>query len=566
MTHPTPAPRAPASSDGVRSPGLKSLNLLFVAVAAVAALAACGGGGSSPPPPAVIILPPPPPAPPAPTPPAPAPVPVPPPVSLTAAANLRCICTAASCLPANANLYPDACAASGERRWIRSFLDESYLFYRGTAAYVAASPGSREYSNYTGSPSAYFNELTSVANPANDRFSFTMSTADASATFGGTGSAGYGIELSSAYPAYRVIYTEPNSPAARAGVPRGATLASINGVRMVTQADSAGRTRMYFPNAVAVDAYSKPQAGAVLSLGYTLPNNPNIVTVALSAQTVVPQPVLMDQVIATPSGKVGYIVFNDHIATAQNQMADAFARMQAAGVSDLVLDLRYNGGGYVFIAAQAAYMIGGSRVANIPVFDRLTYSDKRQAENFTYPFLGEYVPLQGRTDNRSGRLPAALNLSRVYILTQSGTCSASESIINGLKGTEVGASGVQVIQIGDTTCGKPYGFSQDDNNLTAHFAIEFQGLNNKGEGGFVNGIASSCAVADDLTRPLGDVNERMLATALATRAAGACRVPAASGFEQQKAVAEPVGRSVRSPMQSEGFHIRGLKLTQKAEK
>jgi carboxyl-terminal processing protease len=531
---------------------LRRLGLLF-AVASVGLVAACGGGGSSPAPaPAPIILP-------------PAPAPAPAPVSLASSSSLECRCTGntaatSTCAPVNAAVAPNACSDAGHRRWLRSYIDENYLFYRNTSAYVAANTATREHTNFTGSPASYFTLLTSTANPVDDRFSFTLTKEEAYTTFSGGGTAGYGVELSSPYPSYRVIYTEPNSPAARAGVPRGATLVSINGARMVTANDSTGRSRMYFPTQAAVNAWVSANTGDSLSLAYLPANSANTVTVVMTAAQVTPQPVLMDKVIDTPTGKVGYIVFNDHIATAQNQMADAFARMATAGVSDLVLDLRYNGGGYVFIAAQAAYMIGGSRVINVPIFDRLTYNDKRSAENFTYPFLNTYVPLTGRTDNRNGSLPATLNLPRVYILTQDGTCSASESIISGLKGTRVGTAGVDVIQIGGTTCGKPYGFSQDDNFLTAHFAIEFYGVNNKGEGGFVNGIAANCSVSDDLNRPLGDVSERMLATALATRSSGSCNVPTSVREQGLSALNQSVGRTHRNAALGERIHLRGLKL------
>jgi carboxyl-terminal processing protease len=529
------------------------LAYLFAA-ACVGLVAACGGGGGSTPstPPAQVI---------------PAPSPTPAPVALASSVNLECFCTGntaatSTCSPRNASVAPDACTDAGHRRWLRSFIDESYLFYKGTSAYVAANAAAREFNTFSGSPTSYFTLLTTTANTGTDLFSFTLSKQEANTQFGGGGTAGYGVELSSPYPSYRVVYTDPNSPAALAGVPRGATLAAINGARMVFANDSAGRQRMYFPNTTTVAAWTSANPGDTLTLSYVPVNSSNTVTVSMRAAVVTPQPVLMDKVFDTPSGKVGYVVFNDHIATAQNQMADAFARMAAAGVSDLILDLRYNGGGYIFIAAQAAYMIGGSRVSNVPIFERLTYNDKRQAENFTYPFLDQYVPLTGRSDNRNGRLPATLNLPRVYVLTQSGTCSASESLINGLRGSQVGSAGVQVIQIGGTTCGKPYGFSQDDNLLTAHFAIEFEGQNNKGEGGYVNGLIPSCSVADDLSRPLGDATERMVATALATRAAGACTVPPLATANERALAARDasVGREHPNAAGTARIHVRGLKV------
>jgi carboxyl-terminal processing protease len=105
------------------------------------------------------------------------------------------------------------------------------------------------------------------------------------------------------------------------------------------------------------------------------------------------------------------------------------------------------------------------------------------------------------------------------VLSTAGTCSASESVINGLRGADV-----EVIQIGGTTCGKPYGFTPVPNCGTTYFSIEFKGVNNKGFGDFTDGFAPTCQVSDDLTRPVGDQNEGLLAAALTYRATQACPV------------------------------------------
>jgi carboxyl-terminal processing protease len=128
-----------------------------------------------------------------------------------------------------------------------------------------------------------------------------------------------------------------------------------------------------------------------------------------------------------------------------------------------------------------------------------------------------------------------LDLPRVFVLTTSATCSASESIINALRGVEV-----QVIQIGSTTCGKPYGFFPHSNCGTTYFSIEFQGLNAKNFGDYADGFTpanalarvgvsvTGCAVSDDFNHPLGDPSEAMLAAALGQRAGGNCPAPASS--------------------------------------
>ena len=234
--------------------------------------------------------------------------------------------------------------------------------------------------------------------------------------------------------------------------------------------------------------------------------------------------------ISTSSGLVGYMLFNDHIATAEAELVDAVSSLKAANITDLVLDIRYNGGGYIAIASELAFMIAGnSRTAGL-AFERIVFNNKHAAFA-PIPFL---ATTEGFSVSSGQSLPA-LNLARVFVLTGSGTCSASESIINGLRG-----AGVQVIQIGSTTCGKPYGFTPQDNCGTTYFSIQFKGVNAAGFGDYTDGFSPAntagvagtlvpgCSVADDFTHGLGDAAEARLAAALGYRASTSC--PAPSGF------------------------------------
>jgi hypothetical protein len=137
-----------------------------------------------------------------------------------------------------------------------------------------------------------------------------------------------------------------------------------------------------------------------------------------------------------------------------------------------------------------------------------------------------------------------LNLQRIFVLTGSGTCSASESVINGLRGV-----GITVHQIGSATCGKPYGFYATDNCGTTYFTIQLQTTNARGFGEYADGflpqnatiplgtpadaVLPGCSVADDFSHVLGDPSESRLAAALNFRSSGMC--PAATSFapEQQ---------------------------------
>jgi hypothetical protein len=184
-------------------------------------------------------------------------------------------------------------------------------------------------------------------------------------------------------------------------------------------------------------------------------------------------------------------------------------------------------------------MIAGGGRTTGQTFERLVFNDKYQNTN---PFTGAPLaptPFHTTTkgfDVTPGTPLPTLNLNRVYVITSSNTCSASESIMNGLRGV-----GVEVYQIGSTTCGKPYGFYPQGNCGTTYFSIQFQGLNAQGFGNYPDGFApqnstgfssvelNGCSVADDFGRALGDTLEGRLQAALNFRASNNQVCPAATG-------------------------------------
>jgi len=214
--------------------------------------------------------------------------------------------------------------------------------------------------------------------------------------------------------------------------------------------------------------------------------------------------------------KVGYVLFNDHHEGAQDALITAFDNLRSAAIQDLVLDLRYNSGGYLYIAQTAASMVTSSQNAG-RVFEQLRYNNKREAESRAGVFrFTSTVQTMESTYPRGYALPQ-LSLPRVYVLSSDLTCSASESIVNGLRGIDV-----QVILVGESTCGKPYGFQRKDNCGLAFFPIEFQGYNEKGFGDYTTGFTPTCAVADDGQTALGATNEPLLEAALVHVDTGAC--------------------------------------------
>jgi len=242
------------------------------------------------------------------------------------------------------------------------------------------------------------------------------------------------------------------------------------------------------------------------------------------------------RVIPTLTGPVGYLLFNDHIATAEQALFDAIKQLRDAPILDLVLDLRYNGGGFLDIASELAYMIAGPAQTDGQPFETLQFNDKHPT---TDPVTGQPLsptPFHTTTQgflNPAGQALPTLNLLRVFVLVGSGTCSASESIINSLRGVDV-----KVILIGSTTCGKPYGFYPTNNCGTTFFTIQFQGVNAMNFGDYTDGyspentinnpgeLLPGCSVEDDFSKPLGNETEARLAAALVFRdTPGTCPTP-----------------------------------------
>jgi hypothetical protein len=199
-------------------------------------------------------------------------------------------------------------------------------------------------------------------------------------------------------------------------------------------------------------------------------------------------------------------------------LVNAFTQLQTAGATDLVLDIRYNGGGYLAIASELAYMISGPSTAGKP-FEKLTFNDKHPTND---PVTGaSLTPTPFITTTVFSSSPSSLptlGLSRVFVLTGHGTCSASESIINGLRGQNI-----NVVQIGLHTCGKPYGFYPLDNCGTTFFSIQFKGVNAKGFGDYTDGFnpggtdpagVPGCLVDEGFDKELGDPAEKRTAAAL----------------------------------------------------
>lgn len=222
-----------------------------------------------------------------------------------------------------------------------------------------------------------------------------------------------------------------NSPASKKGLQRGQIFNAIDNVPMT------------------VDNYSSLLAPDTYTLNFATYNTKNTPetsddtiestdqSVTLTKEVYNENPVYLTKILNINGIKIGYLLYNGFTADYNAQLNQAFAELKAGNVQQLVLDLRYNGGGSINSALLLGSMITGQ--FNGEVFSKLVYNQQLQNENTDYIFTSK---LNNNTPLNS------LNLNKLYVLTTNGTASASELIINSLKAY------IDVVQIGINTTGK----------------------------------------------------------------------------------------------------------------
>ena len=446
------------------------------------------------------------------------------------AANFAAFCasTRTGNDPVSGNAYPDKLGSVvWENNWLRAWTHQYYLW---TTEVTDVNPAGH-------STKDYFDLMKTTAKTLSgadeDRFHFTYTTTAWEQLSSSNASVGYGVTwalLATSPPRKLLVaYSDAGTPAATNNLMRGATVLTIDGVDVVNDGTQAG-----------VDKLNAGLYPATVGESHTfiVEDTPGGAqrSITMVSQTVTEDPVPHTATIAQPSGTVGYIEFNAHVASAESELVAAFTQLNTARVTDLVLDIRYNGGGYLDIASEVAYMVAGPTKTSGLTFEKETFNDPSATVN---PVTGQALtptPFLSTTSfpPTTGQALPHLDLPRVFVLTTSNTCSASEAIINGLRGV-----GVTVIEIGSTTCGKPYGFYPQDNCGTTYFSIEFKGENNAGFGDYPDGFSPTggsapqgvvipgCAVNDDYTHQLGDPAEGLLRSALGYQATGSCPAAAA---------------------------------------
>ena len=385
------------------------------------------------------------------------------------------------------------CDLDSQKNWLRSYMLDSY-FWSGSSP----NPEPAAYDTLQ----KYFDALRYAGNGTvpSDRWSYISDSASYAQFFGEGKTLGYGLfvnGLELQLP-LKARFIEAQSPAAAQGLARGDQILSLN-----------GRSAADLVAANDFSALSPAKEGDTLAVQVSAGGVTRTVTLMAATYTLTPVPVSRLLTLAN-GAKAGYLVLKDFITQAEAPLAAAFSDFRAAGATELILDLRYNGGGRVSTSNILASLVAGS-VHNGKVFTSLNYSAKKAASNTSYTLAA-----------------SATGFARVVVLTGERTCSASELVVNGLKPY------VQVVTVGAQSCGKPFGFNPTPSCSSTFSAVNFESVNALGEGRYYDGITATCAVADDFSGALGDPAEKLTAAAASYLQSGVCPPVAAPAGDRAR--------------------------------
>ncbi|MFN4356370.1 S41 family peptidase [Sphingopyxis alaskensis] len=394
------------------------------------------------------------------------------------------------------------CALAARQSFAKAVIDEWYLFPGDVA--VGVNPAS------FGDVQSYIDALVAPARALNkDRFfTYITSIAEENAFFSSGSSAGFGVRLVYDAANQRLLIAEAyeSAPAFAAGIDRGTAIVAIG--------TTASNLR-----SIADIVAAEGTAGITAALG---PNDAGITRVLRIADaagtrnvTVTKADYALDPVSDRYGAKIiseggrnyGYLNLRTFISSADDQLRAAFADFRAQGVTDIIIDFRYNGGGLVSTANLMGDLLGAGRSGQI--FSQTIFRSSKSAEN---------------DEHRFAPRSESIAPTRIAFIGTGSTASASELVINSM----LPYLGTSMTLVGSNTFGKPVGqialdrAECDDRMRVVAFATG----NAAGQSDYYDGlapkIANSCAAGDDLNIPLGDPREASIRTAIDFLAGNAC--------------------------------------------
>jgi carboxyl-terminal processing protease len=408
--------------------------------------------------------------------------------------------------------YPGApanCNVPTQKDWLVDYMNDDYYWFDKMGRRNDAATGPADF-------------LDSLIYQPLDRYSAVLRTEEFLTEVADGQSLGWGDDYlvwsSAARTSLTFALIEPLSPLGQEGVKRGDEVISIDGrnPRDIAANGLRSATSQADPRTFVIKDSTGTQR-----------------TILRAANLYNLTPVQSAKVLTTTSAtgttvNVGYLSYTQFIDAGNAGLGRAFNDFAAKGVQELILDLRYNGGGGVRLARDLSSMIGGPTLNN-QVFIDLRANAKNQASNFKLPFVGTGLPgaqLRG--------------LKRLIVIASQDTASASELVINSLRPFLN-----EIVLIGEKTYGKPFASQPRDACGLTYAIIIAQLFNSRGEGAYTDGIAPTCNVADDFTRPFGDPAERRLSAALNYIQTGTC--PALASKAEAHSAQAPFASRLLNP-------------------
>lgn len=404
------------------------------------------------------------------------------------------------------------CSLASRQSWAAQQLNEWYLFPETLPASLNATPYA--------TVQDYIDALTATArSQSKDRyFTYITSIAEENAYYNSGSNAGFGVRLSVDTVARRLFIAESfeGTPALTAGIDRGTEILAIGTSTATLRNVSdiiAGEGSAGITNALNGDTRSfrfRPLGGSEQTA-----------TITRATYTLTPVSARYGAKIIDDAGKkVGYINLRTFINTAETPLRTAFADFRAQGVSEVIIDLRYNGGGLVSIATLINNLLARDKTAS-QVANYTTFRASKASNNETTFFSPQ---------------AQSITPTRIAFIGTGGSASASELVMN----TFIPLLGNRAALIGTNTYGKPVGqiavdrTACDDRLRVVAFATE----NSARQGAYYTGLASfmgaTCQASDDVTRPLGDPQEASIKTALDFLAGRSCTPITVSSMESAR--------------------------------
>lgn len=403
------------------------------------------------------------------------------------------------------------CTLRDRQDWAFAQLKEWYLFPETLPASLDPTPYS--------TVDAYIDALTATARAqGKDRFfTYLTSISQEDAFYNSGASAGFGVRLAYDTVNRRVFVVESfeGTPALAAGIDRGTEILAIgtttSNLQTVADLMAAGGAQ------AVVDALGPSTVGTSRVLRITDAAGTRTVTVVKTDYSLTPVSSRYGASIIDEGGKrYGYVNLRTFINTADPALRSVFANFRASGVTNIVVDLRYNGGGLISIAELFGDLLGGNRAAG-DVFDYVTFRPEKASNNSQHNFQPQ---------------AESVAPTRLAFIATGGTASASEMLINGM----LPYFRANEALVGSNTYGKPVGqIALDRSACDDRFRIIALKVENAShQGDYYSGLATkmdvTCAAGDDFTHPLGDPREASLRQALDFLQGKACtRIAAAEG-------------------------------------